>query len=59
MELRQERSQDGRLYVQAEAGPPGEQQQATAQPGGATSGQQSSVQQSNKQGASAASHASE
>ena len=40
------------------SGTPGGQQQATAWPGGATSGQQSSFQQSFKQGAGPASHAS-
>ena len=38
--------------------PPGGQQQATAQPGGATSGQQSSFQQSFKQGSGPPSYAS-
>ena len=40
------------------SGPPGGQQQATAESGGATSGQQFSFQQSCKQGAGPASHTS-
>ena len=40
------------------SGPPGGQQHPTAQPGGATSGQQASFQQRFKQGAGPASHES-